>query len=133
MRTFEELAGWCAGAAEECGDPSRYCGQAFVRWVDDLPNTDLDERLAFGFVEGELVLALGPQFEPLPLTIKTGAPEIGEDGCITFGADPITAGVWGLTPSFNAVGIVHAFIVLYDVPNPAPWERRIWLPPGVSA
>ena len=133
MRTFEELAGWCEGAAREGGDPSRYCGQVFVRWVDDLPNTDLDERLAFGFVDGELVLALGPQWPPFPLAIQTGAPEIGEDGFMRFGAELITPGVWGLSPSFNAVGMVHAFVVLYDVPTPAPWERRIWLPVGMAA
>ena len=29
----------------------------------------------------------------------------------------------------NLPGLFHAFVAIYDVPDPAPWERRVVLCP----
>jgi hypothetical protein len=42
-----------------------------------------------------------------------------------FGIIEIVPGLWHLTPSLNLPGVLHMFVVVYDVPSPAPWERRI--------
>jgi hypothetical protein len=34
----------------------------------------------------------------------------------------IVPGVWALNPSLNIPGVIHVFVLLYGVPNPAPWE-----------
>lgn len=34
-------------------------------------------------------------------------------------------GIWCLSPSLNVPGLVHAFVVLYGVPDPAPFDKRI--------
>lgn len=87
------------------------------------------EDLAFGWLDGELVLRLGPDFPIFPLRVELGQLQIGEDGELkNFGAMQVTPGVWWLTPSLNAEGVIHAFLVLYGVQDPAPWERRILLP-----
>lgn len=128
MKSFAELAEWIDGAIEEFGDPSVPVCQIFVRWQQNLPayrGTDL----ACGLVNGNAALILTPAFRPLVLPLSAGDAEIGERGeLVRFGAKAVTPGVWALDPSFNDPGFVHAFIVLYDVPSPAPWEQRIVLP-----
>lgn len=58
-----------------------------------------------------------------------GNYELNEHGELTkYGAELVTKGVWAISPSLNAEGVIHAFLVLYDVPDPAPWERGIALP-----
>ena len=128
MKTFAEVSAWCAGALEQFGDPSIPICQLFVRWRDDLKAID-GQELTCGWLDGELVLLLGPEFRPLPMLVETGSYQVGEDGELTaYGAELVTAGVWAIKPSLNVEGAIHAFVVLYGVPDPAPWERRIVLP-----
>ena len=52
------------------------------------------------------------------------------DELVEFGVDRIAPGLWVLNPSLNIPGVLHAFIALYDVPNPAPWEGGLILLTG---
>jgi hypothetical protein len=70
----------------------------------------------------------GPGFTPFALTVALGEPEMTEHGVLTYGAERVTAGVWAITPSLNVVGVIHGFVVIHGVPDPAPWERLIVLP-----
>jgi hypothetical protein len=122
MRTFADVEAWIAGAGAAFGDPSVAVCQLFFRWTDNLA---LRERntLACGMSEGELELVFGPAALSLP--IKSGPPEGTEEEVVTYGADLIVPGVWAITPSLNVPGFIHAFVVLYGVPEAAPWDRRI--------
>lgn len=135
MRTIAEVNQWCAGAIEEFGDPSIPVCQLFVRYVepDRVPRRITEASDLLCFREGsDLVLWLGSELI-IPLNVSR-SPEKNDVGELTaFGADSFTHGVWALTPSLNLPGVLHAFVVLYNVPVPAPWERLILLPHEVSA
>jgi hypothetical protein len=113
------------------------------RWVDwDAPGAatpeEYMEQLAqpIGSVireDGEWVLALriGGEFYKMP--VHDGEPE-GEAVDVApgvkswgemerYGLSRLGPGVWMLTPSLWAPGVLHAFIVLRDVPEPAPFAR----------
>lgn len=134
MKTFDQVAAWLRGASEEFGDPSAPVGQLFARWQEDL--LEIDRRPGADVVcgigdanlqHGEVALILGPGFAlPLPLATEPQLNSAGE--LCAFGASSIAPGLWALTPSLNAEGLIHVFVVLYGVPVPAPWERRIVLP-----
>jgi len=129
MKTFAEVAEWCAGAAEEFGDPSVPVCQLFFRWQENLEIPRGDDELVCGMADGELVLLLGPEFRPFLMTVELGDMRLDEQGGLqAFGAYLVTTGVWALRPSLNAEGAIHAFVVLHGVPDPAPWDRRIVLP-----
>jgi hypothetical protein len=66
--------------------------------------------------------------DSIALPVVKGECELDMIGIVkNFGATEISTGVWALAPSLNLPGCIHGFIVLYDVPSPAPWERRIVL------
>lgn len=132
MKTFAEVSAWCDGAAAQFGDPSTPISQLFIRWQDDLEVID-GEDLVCGWRDGELMLLLGPEFRPLPMLVEIGSYQLDEDGYLrVYGAMRITTDVWAITPSLNVAGAIHAFVVLYGVPDPAPWERRIIVPSGAT-
>jgi len=128
VKTCAEVSEWCAGAMESFGDPSLPICQLFVRWQDSViaaPGKDI----TCAWLDGELVLILGPEFRPLSMPVEAGNFRASEDGQLSaYGAELITTGVWAITPSLNVEGAIHAFLALYGVPDPAPWERRIVLP-----
>lgn len=127
MKTCPEVAEWCDGAARAYGDPSVPVCQLFFRWQSDLKRIS-GQDLVCGIHNGDVILGLGPAFPPLPLRVATGEPTFNEhDELTAFGAEVIAPGVWALTPSLNAEGLIHGFVVLYGVPDPAPWEQRILL------
>lgn len=121
MKTFSELADWLTGAAEQFGDPSFPVCQLFVRYIADVA----------GYHGEELVCTAGLNLwldrqTPIPLAISRNGPCMNSVGELTaFAARQLVPGVWFLTPSLNIPGVIDAFIVLYGVPDPAPWERRI--------
>lgn len=129
MKSFARVAQWVAGAAEAFGDPATPICQLFFRWECDLgPGPAVCVRghdLVGGMVGGDLVLLLGRDFPPIPMPVCTGDPEVHNDEIDNYGAEEMAAGVWALTPSLNIEGLIHAFVVLYDVPSPAPWESKI--------
>jgi hypothetical protein len=60
------------------------------------------------------------------LLVQEGDPTLTNDGeLLAFGAVQISSGVWAITPSLNVPGQLHAFVVIRDVPSPAPWERQL--------
>lgn len=140
MRLCRDVEAWCAGAAEEFGDPSVPVCQLFLRWRDDLralidqyhreviKKEACADELACGMINGELVFWLGPMLPVFPMPVRMGAPAIADGELEAYGLDLIGGSVWAMQPSLNAAGEIHAFVVLYGVPDPAPWERRIVLP-----
>lgn len=128
MKKFSDVVAWCVGAAEQYADPAEPVCQLFFRWQEDVltPDSIGGEDLVCGWHDGKLVLMMGPSFPPLPVDVASGGLQLAENGALeAFGASLVTAGVWELVPSLNAPGLLHAFVVLYGVPDPAPWERRI--------
>lgn len=125
MRTMAEAMEWHHGAATAFGDPAEPVCQLFFRWQENLAQYNGGE-LACGMHDGELTLLLGPVFPPLPMPVQAGAMRVKNvDKLEAYGADRIGPGLWSLEPSLNAEGLIHGFVVLYDVPDPAPWEQRI--------
>lgn len=130
MNTFTQVQAWCAGAQEQFGDPSIPVCQLFVRWHEDVLSSS-SEDLVVGWLDGEivLILGLGPDIPFVPIRVQMGQAAFGEHGeLVAFGVERIAPGLWSMTPSLNLEGGIHAFVVLYGVPDPAPWERRIVLP-----
>lgn len=128
MKTFADVAAWCAGAAEQFDDPSKPVCQLFFHWEKDLgPSIRVrGGDLVGGMYDGALVLLLGPAFPPIQIPVNAGEPQITPEGDLdSYGIEQITESVWALAPSLNVPGLIHAFVVLHDVPSPAPWERRI--------
>ncbi len=128
MKTFREVAAWFDGACRQFEDPSIPICQLFFRWHATLEGNAPSEELACGLLGDEVTLLLGPGFPMLPMPIEIGAPKIEADELLAYGATKVTDGVWALSPSLNAEGLIHAFVVIHNVPDPAPWERRIVLP-----
>jgi len=107
------------------------------RWVDwDAPvdPETLMEPVGFVLREGAdwmLVLRIECQFYKMP--VHDGEPEgtkedvdLGVKGwgeMKRYGLSRLGPGVWKLSPSLWAPGALHAFIVLVDVPEPAPFAR----------
>lgn len=127
MKTVDQLMDWCAGALEQFGDPCEPVCQMFFRW--QTPGTwQRSSELSCGVVDGKPTLWLGP-IGALPLEISSDGHTLHADGTLaSFGAEQISAGVWALFPSLNVRDLVHGFVVLYGVPDPAPWERLIVVP-----
>jgi hypothetical protein len=128
VRTYTELAAWCLGALEAYGDASVPVCQLFFRWQPDLTKRGVDDTLVCGMLDGQFVLRLTASVPPLPLPVRTGEPEWSTDEVIQYGASRVVEGVWAITPSPNLEGFIHGFLVVYGVPDPAPWERLIILP-----
>jgi hypothetical protein len=62
--------------------------------------------------------------EMVPFLIRPGQPELHADGSVKiFGSRKIGPGTWVVTPSLNVPEMIHAFLVLCGVPEPAPWEQ----------
>jgi hypothetical protein len=126
LKTIAEVVEWQEGAAARFEDPAIPVCQLFFRWVEE-PRGYRGDELVCGMQLGQFGVWLGPE-EAIALPVALGDCELDTIGCVLkFGAVLITPGVWRLTPSFNAPGLIHAFVVLYGVPDPAPWERRIIL------
>lgn len=137
MKTIDQVSEWIDGASAECGDPSIPVCQLLVRYVNGDERTTPEKAYElFCFRNsirepGEFTLWLGPDLV-LPLFISRHGPVIENGSLKTFGAEEITRGVWALRPSLNVPGVIHGFVILYDVPTPAPWERLIILPGEVA-
>lgn len=123
MKTFAEVKQWCSEATVAFGDPAVPICHLVFRWVD--PDTYTGDELACGERGFRFFLWLSPN-DAVPMKIALGCPEVTVDDVVdSFGVDRIAPGVWMLHPSLNIEGLIHGFVVLRDVPEPAPWERRI--------
>jgi hypothetical protein len=135
MKTFAEVSEWIAGAKEEMvldllgREPITQC---FFRWVGDI-STYVGKELVCGRAGRDVVLQFLPKSARLAVPLAIGEPQYGEDGGVEiFGAEQLTAALWSLRPSLHVPGVIHTFVVLYQVPDPAPWQRMIWLPGDVE-
>jgi hypothetical protein len=125
----EELYQFVTEAALKMGDPSRAVCQLVVRWGDGGPwLADEDTGLGAGWdpETGALVLLLGDS-DPLTVPVSGEEPEMVDGALVRFQAIPLGGGVWTLNPSLNIPGVLHAFVVLTGVPDPAPWTRLVIL------
>lgn len=129
MKRFDELRQWLRGAEEAFGDPSRPVCQLFFRW-SELSCSPAQQELICTRSQnvGEITLWMAPVM-PLDVSVAEGDARItrieADSAIKAFGAKRIAPGLWYLNPSFNFPGVIHAFVVLYGVPDPAPWEKRI--------
>lgn len=138
MKTIREVVDWCNGAEAQFGDPAIPVAQIFVRYVADI-DSYRGEDLAFGFSAmtgpnadvAELRLRLFPGESPrewpvrgVALPVAMDGPRFALDQLLTFGVRPVAPGLWYLHPSLNIPGEIHTFVVLYDVPTPAPWDTE---------
>lgn len=117
----------------QLGDPSAATGQIFARFVRERPTEPYTDIIAFYEKDAIfLSIELGHVF---PLEINLDGPLVNQSlGTLeAFGIDKICPGVWNLTPSFNVPEAIHAFVTIYGVPDPAPWESSIiLLTPGAK-
>lgn len=111
-------------------------GHLIVPWHAD-PQSVKDGGPVIGFAPGtvtkdgpnRLLLSM-PRADGkrLHMTIPTnlGGPCIGDPAKPTaFGLQRISPGVWTYDPSLLVPNILHAFVVVTLVPEPAPWEKTL--------
>ena len=131
MKTFLEVAAWCAGARKQFPDPATPVTQAFFRYSE---LADASEDLVFNAAGGKLSLWILPG---QPVIVSVADSIVIKHGELqAFAADCIREGLWALRPSLNLPGIIHIFVVLYDVPllgetKDPPWKKSIVLNEGV--
>lgn len=125
MKTLVDLQEWAVAVADAFGDPSAKTCQIFARFVREDDRMQGGEVLASWEPNGQMLLWLGGD-GMLPLPIADDGPSIDDYGVIAaYGLENIDNGLWALVPSLNVPGVIHAFVTIYDVPHPAPWESRI--------
>jgi hypothetical protein len=129
ITTAADVEAWCAGAALEFGDPSEPVCQLFFHFERDFVNYQ-GEALVCGWSDGGMLMLLFGAAAAggalLPVPVRAGNPIIAPTGELeAFGATPITGDVWALSPSLNVPGALHGFVVLYNVPTPAPWQTLL--------
>jgi hypothetical protein len=125
MRTSAELYNWSAEAEFEFGDPAKVVGLLFARYKALAPsNLRLDDDVIATFMSDAIDLHLA-DLAPFTLSVSPDGPLLHEDGSLAaFAVDRVAPGLWVLEPSLNIPGEFHVFVVLHDVPEPAPWEQQ---------
>lgn len=123
MKLLSEIQEWQIGAIEQFGDPATPVGQIFAKFVRE-PSPLRDIALA-AWHDNKLHIDFGGGWLPVP--VDDSGPSVTSDtGEIrAFGITKIVPGVWSVFPSLNMPGIIHAFVHIYDAPDPAPWESTI--------
>lgn len=142
MKTQQQLLEWCQGAAAQFKDPAEPVGQSFIRLVPALKPPPMFAREAIEtegpieaayykhdyqrhrFPRHTLMLDLPDGHYPVRFGVWTSRWVPSDEVRVLFNVVPVVPGVWYLTPSFNHRGVLHTFITLYDVPEPAPWMTR---------
>lgn len=133
MKTFIEVMTWVADAEEQFGDAAQTCGLLFAQYKAAKaafpPTPALPTDNVYWLAQSKNALLYLTPRNCVPLVISMDGPKVNEEGVLEeFGAEQILPGVWALSPSLNMPGQFHAFVVLYDVPHPAPWSSRIIMP-----
>jgi len=125
MNTFQEIHAWMAGAGEHFEDVCEPVCQMFFRWIDDLRGYRGNELVCgFSARAGHVDIMLQPRAAvALPVVLGRPVFNLAGNGVESFGCELIAPGFWSLTPSVNLPELIHGFAVLYNVPQPAPWER----------
>jgi hypothetical protein len=126
MKTINQFQEWCAGACQELGDPCLATGLIFARYLPTVENYEGPDIAAAYEAGDRLMLYFAPD-AAVQVAISTEGPKGSAERLLAFGMEKIAPGLWALVPSLNLPNLVHAFVVLYDVSDPAPWESRIIL------
>ncbi len=128
MRTQQELAEWCVGAIAKFGDPAEPVGQIFAHYQRLTEVAALkappDDLLVCTFEANTLSLHIDPECA-IPLRVDMAGPVFDGDRLQVFGIELISRGLWALKPSLYIPNTFHAFVVVYDAPDPAPWQKLI--------
>ena len=131
MKTTQELRQWLISAGEEFGDPSAALCQLYLRWREGGFAWDDDDLSFCASPHNRDAIALHlSKTSEMPFLVPISPERAGfdkQEHLVVFGLEKIAPTLWQLVPSLNLPGIVHAFVTLYDVPDPAPWERLVVL------
>jgi hypothetical protein len=130
------MAEWAGLLIDAYGDPAAAVCQTFFRWKQRPVPSDHADDLCWeyegGADGGDILLWTGGKM-PLRVRISREGPEFDAGGELSaFAVFNICSGLWYLAPSLNVPGVLHSFVVLYDVPDPAPWERRVVLAEAIA-
>ncbi len=115
--------------APEPTDYSKAIHQSFPAWVDtfgQVMSTKADACTAVRAADGrwDLILVLfrgdGQRVQSSVPINPGGAPVIAGEEMSKWGLVQLGPFVWALTPSLNS-GDYHGFVVVRNVPDPAPW------------
>jgi hypothetical protein len=117
-----ELDCFLALAKRDRGDPSQPVFVLSVNCSKFPEPTDVTAR----FHGGNLLIEVGADC-PLPIPVDLDGPIVIDGKLAAFHIRKMGHGAWALSPSLNMPGILHAFVVLHGAPDPAPWERTIFL------
>jgi hypothetical protein len=90
--------------------------------IDPLPRARINRTPTGGL---EMILSVTIDGTPQILTcpVRTGPPEEGPQGLV-WGVIRIAPGVYKITPSLNAIGVLHAFVTIVGVPEVPAWDGR---------
>jgi hypothetical protein len=127
MRTFAELKRARAWASQEFGDPAAPVFHLFFRWHEGSGQDYAGEDLIASMWGGKFALWLAPQW-PVTMPVVVGEAQIRVVRSMamnTWGSERLGPGVWALSPSLNMPGVVHAYIIVTDVPEPTPWASTV--------
>jgi hypothetical protein len=130
VTNLNELNAWLTLAEEHLGDPSAATCVMFVRWHETPTGSDM---VADYSPQANALLLLVPGEDGaqiVPLEVSMDGPVMVDGRLDAFHIRHISGGVWALYPSLNIPGVIHAYVVLHGVPEPAPWERLIVLVEG---
>jgi hypothetical protein len=128
LLTRDELERFLGDVEKATGDPADATCLLFVRWRDETvcpPDMVASWDTAAGAVLLECVDAQSTRV--IPLDVSTLAASTSGGALTTFHIRSVSPGVWALAPSLNIPGVIHAYVVLHGVPDPAPWERLVLL------
>ena len=124
MKTMLEFAEWCGGAEEEFGDPTIPVGQMLLRYLPTLVGYEGEDLAASTEGSGSLIIRFAPDLV-LRFRVSENGPHGSAERLDVFGLRQVAPGLWELFPSMNLPGLVYAWAVIYNVPEPAPWGKRI--------
>ena len=129
VHTMKELYAFTGASFQERGDPCAQVCQMLVPW--NYMNVAEGNSYFAEWKKPEeqlLLMLLGTddsQMFPLLLPVTEGEPEFDPDGGVArFRLSQIAPSVWVLEPSLRIPQFLHAFVVLYAVPEPAPWQEK---------
>lgn len=132
MKLIPEVREWVEQAALQYEDPAIPVCQVFARFASSPPATPTEEILCR--TNGTCGVALNIIGTWMPMPIDVEGPRVNDQAELeAFGVRQIAPHLWVLEPSLNIPGLIHAFVTLYGVPEPAPWVSRIIVVSAMSA
>lgn len=121
MKTLTEVVQWVDGAAAQFDDPAKPIGMLFAKFEAGDIEQPRPELVTARWAEGALWLNL--PFDWLPLDVAAKPVICGTTGAMrAYGLEQVSDSLWAISPSLNMPGELHVFVVVYDVPTPAPWS-----------